>query len=388
MPLTMPFGVLAKQDSGFPYYWLPNYGTGYASHNTTADGATYFSSYGSFLKLDETGKLLFGKSVPGGRGIHQDPSGNVYVTQGADGGTVKFDSSGNVVWAKELFSPNDYSSEDSAIDSNGNVYVCLDNGTSSGILKLGSNGTPEWLRTSSSLSGTFAISVSPDNSYVAMSGTPDADSAVISVFRTSDLQVQWERRFDVSGASLHIFGDLDWDSNNNVYAVGWYRNPSASIYAVKLDIGGNLQWKKGAVAKPFPYGLPGIAVDGNDNVYVSEYTGGLAKFDASGNVLFGRSFEAPSFLRMSASKVDDTISIMGFSGLKLKGDGSGLGTYTSSDGSKTLVYSSSSVDTSESVSYGGSFSGGWPDTGFSITNSTDSISDITAQPEIVYLEGA
>jgi hypothetical protein len=90
--------------------------------------------------------------------IKVDANGNVYVTgksASASGGfdflTVKYNSSGSQQWASRLnsISNSDDVANDLAVDANGNVYVCGNQGDGSAMVKYYSSGSQSWVHTNS-----------------------------------------------------------------------------------------------------------------------------------------------------------------------------------------------------------------------------------------------
>ena len=165
------------------------------------------------LKHDSDGVLKWSRqlgttSQEQGSRIATDTSGNIFLTgftQGSLGNsqaggrlrgdifTTKYDSSGNILWVKQLGSFEDESGGDISTDSQGNIYVVGDtegglagNYNTNGnrgikdifVVKYQNDGTLEWIRQI----GTFEIDSSTnitidqfDNAYVVLQSNGDFD---------------------------------------------------------------------------------------------------------------------------------------------------------------------------------------------------------------------
>ena len=210
-----------------------------------------------------------------GYGIAVDGSGNVYVTGtsaanwqvdgtnplhthsgGDDIVVVKLNSSGTYQWHTFYGSGNDDEGYDIAVDGSGNVYVTGESWQSwngplgqaalhaySGpsdifVLKLDSSGAYQW--------HTFYGSGDEDVGYgIAVDGSSN-------VYVTGRSPVAWQG--DGNAAPLHDHSGIVND-----------------IVALKLSGSGTYQWHTFYGADNDDRGY-GIAVDGNDNVYVTGYS--------------------------------------------------------------------------------------------------------------------
>jgi len=256
------------------------YVTGNYSNNMAYCASTYsltlFGPSGTqtdvfVAKHDSKGNVLWAKCGGGAKidlsyGISVDANGNVYVTGNFESNTVlfgsitltnsttsgntdmfivKYDSNGNMKWAKKAGGVNDDSGSGVGTDANGNVYISgmINNNA---LIKYDSLGNVNW--TAVPTVSANGISVNPDG---------------------------------------------------NIYITGIY---SPGYYIAKYDTSGNMKWFKS------PSGGEGYSVstDTSSNVYVSGIFGGtaimgndtlvsagswddfIAKFDTAGNISWAK----------------------------------------------------------------------------------------------------
>lgn len=282
-------------------------------------------------------RLLGNADDQEGYGIVTDSQDNVYVTGGIygdlDGNTSagdydifvgKYDSGGTKQWTRLLGSAGYEEAYDIAVDSRDNVYVTgqtegdLDGNTNAGgydmfVAKYDSGGTKQWTRLlgSAYTDCGYGIAVdSEDNLYITgytrgdLDGNTGAGLNDIFVAKyDSGGTRQWTRLLG-SAASDYGYG-IAVDSQDNVYITGYTEgnldgntNPGGSaIFVSKYDSGGARQWTRllGSATGERAYA---IAVDSQDNVYVTGWTWGnlgsnanagpfdifVAKYDSGGNV--------------------------------------------------------------------------------------------------------
>ncbi|MEJ8801250.1 SBBP repeat-containing protein [Pontibacter sp. H249] len=259
------------------------------------------------VKYDATGNVLWAKSAGGqhsdtGYSLAVDGAGNVYVTgeyQGtatfgtttltSSGGydvfIAKYDASGNVLWAKSAGGQHSDTGYSLAVDGAGNVYVTG-----------GFQGAATFGTTTLTSSGGYDVFIAK---YDA-SGNPI-----------------WTNRM---GSDTNDYGrGVTTDGNGNVYVTGNFggfsSNPyvDPSAFVAKYDALGNIVWSKQSTITcscSFMSGLyatgRGIAVDGAGNIYVTGHFSGkmrigttslstskedvfIAKYDNTGNVLWAKS---------------------------------------------------------------------------------------------------
>ncbi len=249
--------------------------TGLFFSPTITFGTTTLTNAGSMdifiVKYDATGNVLWAKSAGGvygerGQSVCTDASGNVFITghfysptiivgtttltntnQTTDSTSdifiVKYDASGNVLWAKSEGGGSNESGQSVCTDASGNVFI----------------------------TGSFYS----DNLYI---GT------------TWLFKSEWDRYNDIFIVKYDTSGNVLWaksaggvgydegyavctDSTGNLFVTG--TNSFTDIFIVKYDTSGNVLWAKSA---------GGTGSDVSSGVSI----------DASGNVIITGGFGSPS----------------------------------------------------------------------------------------------
>jgi hypothetical protein len=251
-----------------------------------------------------------------------DANGNVYnatfsTTTKQNLAVNKYDSTGNLIWTSTALFTSATSSffifGGIVVDSSGNVYITGTRYTGTGLrpivlCKWNSSGTFQWanfygLVNSESVGSCLCVD-SSDNVYISAyltggSGfTAIGYSYILKV--NSSGAITWS--IGLSGANTSQpnlqFSSIAVDSSNNVYAVGYSNDFTASnaYYAgilVKYNSSGAQQWKRriylnsGGTITGITKGL---AIDSSDNIYVSGVVqpsatyGFIAKYNTSGSL--------------------------------------------------------------------------------------------------------
>lgn len=264
---------------------------------------------------------LWAKSVGGnnwdnGYCITSDVLGNVYATGLFQSPTVtfgtftlvsssgdqdvfivKYDSSGNVIWAKSAGGSGSDEGTSITTDASGNIYLAGYFG--SNTINFGS------------------ITLIRNGSYDIFLAKYDSSG-----------NVMWAK-------SIGGNGDDEWpkittDAVGNLYMTGWFRSSSITIgnttlvsagglwdfFIAKYDSSGNVIWAKSAGGSDYDY-VNGISIDADNNVYLTGafaspilsfgsisllYTGitpasefFIAKYNSTGNVLWAKSAGGTSY---------------------------------------------------------------------------------------------
>lgn len=226
------------------------YVIGYYGSPSITFGTFTLSNGGMFVvKYNSSGNVLWAKDASGAsdngaNGIITDAFGNVYVTGSfyspitfgvttlsnaglRDMFIVKYDALGNVLWAKSEGNSGYDDGNSIAIDGSGNVYV----------------------------TGTFW---SPTISFGATTLSNAGSSPDIFVVKYDAFGNEiWAK--SAGGSPMDYAISITSDSSNNVYVTGYYYSPTITfetttlinagygdIFIVKYDSLGNVIWAKGA----------------------------------------------------------------------------------------------------------------------------------------------
>ncbi|MCH2046228.1 MAG: SBBP repeat-containing protein [Saprospiraceae bacterium] len=288
-------------------------------------------------KMDALGNFLWAKSF-GGTGydfvesITVDAQGNVYTTGSFIGtvdfdpgvGTVnitstggddifvqKLDASGNFLWAKSFEGASDNIGNSITVDTSGNVYV-------TGIFEGTVDFDPGAGVTNLTAVGDYDIFVQKMDSlgnflWAKSFGGPMYDN-VVSI------------TVDASGNAYttgDFEGTLDFDPGagvTNLTSVG-----GIDVFVQKMDASGNFLWAKSFGSSSYEYGLS-ITSDTSGNVYttgifeetvdfdpgagttnltpVGDYDVFVQKMDASGDLLWAKSFGGALAVESYSSTID------------------------------------------------------------------------------------
>lgn len=316
------------------------YVTGYFESTSITFGSITFNNLGSaavfIVKYDSSGNVLWAKSAGDngwneyGYGICTDTGGNVYVTGSfsspfltfgsttltgtgvCDMFTVKYDASGNVLWAKSAGGSDTDEGLSIAADVSGNVYVTGAFASSSinfgstmlynidlldiFTVKYDASGNFLWARSAGGTNSERGHCIFTDpsgNAYVTgyfLSSTITFDFDTLNNQGGSDIFIV---KYAPSGNALWAksAGGTNWDmgygisqdSTENVYVTGYFSSSSISfgldtltnqgssdIFTVKYTPSGNVLWAKSTGGTASDVGL-GSATDANGNMYVTGY---------------------------------------------------------------------------------------------------------------------
>jgi hypothetical protein len=319
-------------------------GNAYVSGQTSGSlGAPNAGSVDAFIsKYDASGSVLWTRqigtsSLDVSMGVSADALGNVYISGytsgslcdppnagGVDAFVSKYDTSGNLLWCRQLGSSGDDYSFGASADGLGNVYM---SGYTSGSLdgpnagphdafvtKYDAAGNLLWTRQLGTSVNDYSLGVSADglgNVYFSGQtsgslGGPNAGSedAFLTKYDASGNLV-WSRQL---GTSAHDTSyDVSADGVGNAYISGYTNGsldgPNAGgvdAFVSKYDSSGNLVWTRqlGTSDDDWSYR---VSADEIGNAYVSGTTFGslaepnvglhdafVTKYDGSGNLLWTR----------------------------------------------------------------------------------------------------
>lgn len=279
------------------------------------------------VKYDSSGNEIWHRRFDGGMDdravrLGVDSSGNVVVLGTIEQGdpyvetnflTLKYDSSGQLLW-KDIYDGSPYNSQedtaaDLAIGPQGDIFVA---GTSwSGFskadittIRYSSEGQRVWVSTYNSLNNVedHATAMKVDatgNVYVTgYSADNDGYFDCLTIKYDADGKLQWAKRYEGSStpSGEQAFA-IALDASSNVYVTGY---SSGKTITIKYDAEGNQKWVK---EKDGDLGAA-IALDPLGNVYVTaRYVGPggtydirTISYDSAGNERFAVGYDGPSHL--------------------------------------------------------------------------------------------
>ncbi len=289
--------------------------------------------------------------------IAVDGSGNVYVTglstgsgTGYDYATIKYNSSGDLVWVKRYNGPgNSFDVASSiAVDGTGNVYVTgysngnRDSLNSTGLdyatIKYNSSGDSVWVKRYNG-SGNFediATSIVVDdlgNVYITGYTGSEPTRDFVTIKYNSSGDSVWVKRYNGPGNSTDQSFSIAVDGSGNVYVTGEIRGSETSYdYAtIKYNSSGDSIWIR-------KYNGPGnyfdeansIVVDDSGNVFVTGRSNGVGtnfdyatiKYNSSGDSVWVKRYNGPG----NSDDYANSIAVDASGNVYVTGYSSGLGT--------------------------------------------------------------
>jgi len=321
------------------------YVLGASPTSTISFGIVNLTNSGCYIaKYDALGTVLWAKNINATSNsyinkIATDNLGNVYVTGHFDSPTitfgsivltnmgsedifiVKYDASGNVLWAKSA-GGHDYDiSRSITTDNLGNVYIT--GGFSSSSIIFGSTtltnagfmqedvfiakydamGNALWAKSAGGYLGDIGVSITTDNSNnIFVSGGFNSPaitfgSTTLANANPNPLPNDYDifiAKYDASGNALWAknnnnssyfwgYNSIITDNVGNLYVIGNFDEPTISIgnftltktgimgtdfYIAKYDVTGNVLWAKSAGGSSWDY-CSGISSDDSGNIYIT-----------------------------------------------------------------------------------------------------------------------
>jgi hypothetical protein len=349
-------------------------GAGYGSAVTTIDGPTYVQSYGTTYKLNKNGNVVWGVQFSGTgnkQGFGIDTSQNVYIA-GNSSFVASLDANGNARWQRTIGTGISWQSL--AVDSAANqIYVCGTNGSYGHIAALNaSNGSVVWGIRTSTVNIEFTGIESDVTGKVSATGYisngTTLDSHLIELNYIGNIIFQ--RRLSL-GTSNYVFSQsvARSSSTNQVVVSGFQLTPRVN-FLIQFNTSGSAISSLVATSTggylDSAYGTVGY--DASNFLYLSMYSiydnyipyskgAGYTRFLGSTPQKTVNFNDLAGGLRISTSKTDRTIAIMGTQGIiKVLGDDSiptgTYGSYNVAEDTEGYGYSTSSISVStDGVSY-------------------------------------
>lgn len=241
------------------------------------------------------------------------------------------------VWGEEK---NDYG-HDIAINSEDNVYIVGDTANFGEgdedvvLIKLNEKGGEDWKRTwgGKALDNGWGMTVdSEDNLYLTgrtiSFGKGCNDVILLKYSKSGDLLLNktWGRNMEDIGYDIVV------DSNQNIYIVGYKSdfvsyNTIYDMLIIKFDSSGNELWNVTFGKSSKDDGARAIALDSQDNLYVTGYTYShsksmyanliLLKYDSSGTLLWNKTHGVSNKNEIGSDIIigsNDNVFITGYRG--------------------------------------------------------------------------
>tara|TARA_R110000868_G_scaffold402401_1_gene678669 strand:- start:329 stop:1690 length:1362 start_codon:yes stop_codon:yes gene_type:complete len=246
-----------------------------------------------------------------GRSITTESSGNIYVGGNSNIGSnngllAAYNSSGSLQWQKTFGDGASETFYSTAVDSSGNIYACGYSNASGdvfyAIVKYDSSGTVQWqINYGSSGSYSLGSGIAVDTSgdvYFTGSSNPSGASNIYTVKVNSSGTVQWQKRLS---RPLLEAEKIATDSSGNVYVCGRapaaYSGGSNTLFLVKYNSSGVLQWQNYLAESSNNTRAYGVATDSSGNVYIAGSEGSntsflVVKYDTSGTIQWKRKLGA------------------------------------------------------------------------------------------------
>ena len=286
-------------------------------------------------------KTAGGSDGEHGLGVAVDAQGNIVVIgctrcfgEGdEDFFIMKYDSNGNNIWDKTAGGGSYDEGSGVAVDSDDNIIVTgVTKSFGAGLtdvwtIKYDPDGNLIWNKTAGggSYDGGSGIAVDWDNNIIVTGWTSSfglEGNDVWTIKYDPDGNILWNKTLDQSlgdvGRSVAV------DSYNNIVVAGVttsFGKGSSDVWTIKYDTDGNLLWNK-TVGRNFGDWGDGVAVDSNNNIIVTGYTGfsitmvniWTIKYDPDGNILWNKTNDeySESGGRGVAVDIKDNIIVTGW----------------------------------------------------------------------------
>jgi len=316
--LTLIFLIVDNLHPQYQQEWLKKFkgttsnGTNYGNYIAfdklnniyVAGCVTNNQAYSDYvlIKYNPTGNPIWYKSHNGQSNSYDflnslfvDDLGNAHITgssqnsgSGEDCVTIKYDSSGNLMWINTYdygVNRND-NGKVIKVDKNGNTYVYGQSSFTSEendfiLIKYDAAGIQKWVRKYSGFNiNNIPSDMELDNSgNIYVTGTSmswETGWDFVTIKYTANGDSTWTRRYDYNGLP-DCATSLAIDSTGNIYILGYsynYSQTNTALLLIKYDSTGTLMWNKtyqnnNSVYNDYGYD---ISIYRNNNIYVVGYT--------------------------------------------------------------------------------------------------------------------
>ncbi len=247
-------------------------GVGAAAEVVFTTSSTAIGS-GYARRLTAAGSLeweifVAGQSGLSPRGVAVDVDESAVVSGSSAGvGTVlaRMSADGDIVWSE--VEPNVTGGwRRVSIDDEGDIFTCGGSGGST-ARRHTANGTTVWTRTSAA-TACYSIAATNDGGAVA-AGSADGDGWLRRI--DADGDVIWTEIYDGPTNDSDLFADVAFDGSHIVLVGYTQAGSERSILIRKYDIDGALLWTQTATGGRNENAGEGVAVDSDDNIFVSGY---------------------------------------------------------------------------------------------------------------------
>lgn len=284
-----------------------------------------------------------------GRGVAADSTGNSYIcgtTKGNlastnagfdDAFIARYDPDGTLLWKKQVGGALNDAYTDVSTDSTGNAYACGNMNDAAGIpyavlTKYGPSGTELWTRSIASSPGVFGHGDCVDasgNIYIMgstaanLAGTVGSLDIFVAKYNSVGDQL-WLRQMGSTGWDTP--SDMTVDNDGSVYISGYTEGSlpgftqrgNDDAFLAKYDATGNLIWQR-QIGTPSADNGYAIAADASGRVFFAGFTSGtletnatnpsgpnafLQVYNASGDLVTSDQFGSPDTAAATALYVD------------------------------------------------------------------------------------
>jgi uncharacterized delta-60 repeat protein len=192
------------------------------------------------IKYDSSGNMLWARTYDGtgNRDITQaiavDAGGNVYVTgtsrnssasYSEDYLTIKYDVNGDTVWTRRYNGPQNYGDgvEDMAVDIAGNVYV-TGYGTNGAVVrpatvKYGTSGTLEWASSYADTAYAYGLALDATGNVYVTGAVKLYPRCFIAKYNSAGVQ-QWVDVYSDAGSLINVGYKVTIDNVGNILVAG------------------------------------------------------------------------------------------------------------------------------------------------------------------------